>query len=141
MKVHLVALYNSFAILICSLAPEVVRAVGVLASKAASSSVSMNPGQLSRAIFGLQGMRAEFSEVRSALSALSAKMDDCSEVFVARDIGYCLSGLSSMGLLHPEAVEIRNALIRKVSQTEFADKPDVLFLQFGKGIRVKKSSE
>ena len=65
-------------------------------------------------------------------------MDECLDKFEAKDIGYCLSGLNGMSLVHPGAVEARNALLRKVGNSDYADKPDVIFLQFGKGIRVKR---
>jgi hypothetical protein len=86
-------------------------------------------------------MKADAEEVKHALSAIAAKMRESSGIYSARDIGYSLTGLSSnQPIVIDEAREVFEELCIKVSQSEFKGQPDLLFLQFGKGIRVKRSA-
>lgn len=73
-------------------------------------------------------------------------MRETEEIFTARDIGYCLVGLSNLrgsDATGPslEVLSILSELTFKVSQTEYANQPNLLFLKFGKSIRVKVGGE
>lgn len=77
-------------------------------------------------------------EARAVLAALAVKMRESSDVFTARDIGFSLTGLNSMQqYLHQEVDEVIEELHYKVAATEYGGQMNVLFLQFGKAIRVK----
>lgn len=87
---------------------------------------------------GLQGMTCECEEVRAVLAALAVKMKESDDIFTARDIGYCLTGLNGMQqYLHREVDEVIEEMHAKVAATEYGGQMNVLFLQFGKAIRVK----
>ena len=66
------------------------------------------------------------------------------EIFSARDFGYCLAGLSGLRIENgeniPEVQSIMQELSLLVSRSEFQGQPDLLFLQFGKSIRVKSGA-
>jgi hypothetical protein len=100
----------------------------------------MTPMDLSNGLFGLQGMTSEYEEVRAVLIALVDKMRQSEGIYGARDIGYSLAGMSAMGepIVHDEVRAVFDELCVKVSRSEFQGQPNLLFLQFGKGIRVKR---
>ena len=50
---------------------------------------------------------------------------------------YQCSGLRALGDQSPEVSDIIAELNLKVSMTEYGAEPHLLFLQFGKGVRVK----
>ena len=83
-------------------------------------------------------MNNQCEESRAVLAALVVKMRESSDIFTARDIGYSLTGLNSMQqYLHQEVDEMIEEMHYKVAATEYGGQMNVLFLQFGKAIRVK----
>lgn len=91
---------------------------------------------------GLQGMSSSCDEVRAVLQALLPKMQGTTEAFEARDIGYCLVGMSSMQpLVHEEARYVLEELNVKVAQSRYGGQPLLTFMQYGKGIKVKLPKE
>lgn len=88
---------------------------------------------------GLQGMVSDCPEIRRVVSALVCKMvDQTSQKYSAKDIGYILSGINGLHQLNiPEVSELVEELIIKVNESDFKGQPNLLFLQFGKSIRVK----
>lgn len=90
---------------------------------------------------GLQGMTAEYEEVRAVLTALLPKMRDSKGIFIARDIGFCLAGLSSMEpakLVYEEIMLIIEEINVKVGSSELKGQPELLFEVFANGgIKIK----
>jgi hypothetical protein len=117
--------------------PEVLQALSLLTEQLEACEHVMPPVDLSNALFGLQGCVSEHEEVRAALIALTDKMRASDGIYNARDIGYSLAGLSAMQ--PPSCDEVRaitEELVVKVSRSPFQGQPNLLFLQFGKGVRV-----
>lgn len=57
------------------------------------------------------------------------------------NLGYSLSGLSGMQpAIHEVVNEMFEELCLKVAKSEFKGQPNLLFLQFGKGVRVQKGN-
>ena len=118
--------------------PQVAVALGCLTDRLESCPDIMSPLDLSNALYGLQGMTSDSMEVRVLLTVLIAKMKQSEGVYTGRDIGYSLVGLSGMQpAMHDEVHEIFEELCVKVSRSEFKGQPNLLFMQFGKGVRVK----
>ena len=121
--------------------PQVEVAVGVLADRLESCTDIMTPLDLSNALYGLQGLSSDSVDVRTLLNALIAKMKESEGVYTGRDISYSLVGLSGMQpVVHDVVHEIYEELCVKVSRSEFKGQPNLLFLQFGKGVRVKRGN-
>lgn len=127
---------------------EVGRGLALWGEKISQSKNVMAPHELGNALFGLQGVSKESSEVQSLLGALLVKMRESEGIFSARDIGFALCGLNGLrskleegGSISsnssPELSDIMKELNFKVALTEFGGEPNLLFLQFGKAIRVK----
>lgn len=121
--------------------PQVAVALGYLTDRLEACSEVMTPLDISNALYGLQGMTSDSMEVRVLLTVLIAKMRQSEGVYTGRDIGYSLVGLSGMQpAMHDEVHEIFEELCVKVSRSEFKGQPNLLFMQFGKGVRVKRGS-
>ena len=121
---------------------EVSEMVGHLADKIEAVPGPMSSRDISNALFGLQGMNSECEEVRAVLGALNIKMQDVVGEFTARDIGYCMAGMNSMQkYLYEEVDEMMNNIYLQVAKSEFGGQMDVLFLQFGKSIRVTTTAK
>lgn len=131
---------SGFQSMVGSDGPEPLEAMSLLVEHIESCVDVMSPMDLSNALFGLQGMTSEYEEVRAVLIALVEKMRQSDGIYSARDIGYSLAGLSAMGepIVHDEVRALFEELCVKVSRSEFQGQPNLLFLQFGKGIRVKR---
>lgn len=116
-------------------------ALNELADKLELCKEIMPPQDISNALFGLQGI--EYSnDIKIILSILTSKMQESDGIYSGRDIGYSLAGLSSMQpIVHDEVHEIFEELCLKVAKSEFKGQPNLLFLQFGKGVRVKKADK
>ena len=84
-------------------------------------------------------MTSDSLEVRRVLRAILVKMTEPSlGIFTAKDIGFTLTGVSGLRpLFIPEVIDLIAELNVKVSESEFKGQPNLLFLQFGKYIRVK----
>lgn len=121
--------------------PQVEVALGVLADKLEACASVMTPLDLSNALYGLQGISSNSLDVRTLLNALIAKMKESEGVYTGRDIGYSLIGLSGMQpVMHNEVHEMFEELCIKVSRSEYKGQPNLLFKQFGKGVRVKRGN-
>lgn len=119
--------------------PQVAVALGYLADQVESCAEVMSPLDLSNALYGLQGISSDSLDVRALLNALIMKMKQSDGVYTGRDIGYSLIGLSGMQpVTHDEVHEIFEELCVKVSRSEFKGQPSLLFMQFGKGVRVRR---
>lgn len=118
----------------------VVETLGLFADKIDSMTEPMAPLDIANAVFGLQACTAESEEVRAVLSALTVKMKEAPGTFSARDISYCLTGLSSMQqhiqLNIPEVGEMVSELNLKVSSSRLQGIPNLEFKQYGKGSKV-----
>ena len=121
--------------------PQVEVALGVLADKLESCTDIMTPLDMSNALYGLQGISSDSVDVRTLLNALIAKMKESEGIYSGRDIGYSLIGLTGMQpIMHNEVHEILEELNVKVSRSEFKGQPNLLFMQFGKGVRAKRGN-
>lgn len=121
--------------------PQVEVALGVLADRLESCSDIMTPLDMSNALYGLQGISSNSLDVRTLLNVLIVKMKESEGVYTGRDIGYSLIGLSGMQpIVHSEVHEILEELNVKVSRSEFKGQPNLLFMQFGKGVRTKRGN-
>jgi hypothetical protein len=88
-------------------------------------------------------MVSDSSQIRYLLDTISIKMREqpIEDIYSARDIGYCLCGLSGLQpLLIPEVILVCDELNLKVAASEFKGQPDLLFLQFGRAVRVKANT-
>jgi len=118
--------------------PVVEEVFGLLADKVEQMEEVMEPIDLANAVYGLQGSSAESAEVRAVLVALLPKFQQSEGIFSARDIGYCLTGMSSMPRgTYTEVDDILAELSIKVSRSPFKGLPEITFLQFGRGVKVK----
>jgi hypothetical protein len=116
-------------------------ALNILADKLEACTDVMPPQDMSNALFGLQGISYS-DEIKIMLNVLISKMKESDGIYSGRDIGYSLAGLSSMQpIVHDEVHEIFEELCIKVAKSEFKGQPNLLFLQFGKGVRVKKADK
>ena len=121
--------------------PQVEVALGVLADKLESCTDIMTPLDMSNALYGLQGISSDSIDVRTLLNVLIAKMKESEGIYSGRDIGYSLIGLTGMQpIMHKEVHEILEELNVKVSRSEFKGQPNLLFMQFGKGVRAKRGN-
>lgn len=121
--------------------PQVAVALGSLADKLEGCTDVMSPYDLANALFGLQGISGESLDVRVLLNAYVTKMRQSDGVYSGRDIGYSLIGMSAMQPpMHDIVHEIFEELCVKVSRSEFKGQSNLLFMQFGKGIRVKRGT-
>jgi hypothetical protein len=119
--------------------PEVIEALGLLGEKLEACDQVMPPMDLANALFGLQGVTSGSVEVRALLIALAEKMRQSEGIYSARDIGYSLAGLSTMQTSGDDIVrEVFEELCVKVAASEFKGQPNLLFMQFGKGVKVKR---
>jgi hypothetical protein len=120
---------------------QVSVALNILADKLEACTDVMPPQDMSNALFGLQGISYS-NEIKIMLNVLISKMKLSDGIYSGRDIGYSLAGLSSMQpIVHDEVQEIFEELCMKVARSEFQGQPNLLFLQFGKGVRVKKADK
>lgn len=120
--------------------PVVVETLGLFADKIDSMAEPMAPLDIANAVYGLQACTAESEEVRAVLSALTAKIKEAPGTFSARDISYCLTGLSSMEhqfqLNIPEVADMVSELNLKISLSKMQGIPNLEFKQYGKGSKV-----
>ena len=117
--------------------PVVISTLGLFADKIDSMNLSMRPLDIANAVYGLQGMTAEAEEVRAVISALTVKMRESTEIFTARDISYCLTGLAGMqkNLGVDEVSEMLAELNLKVSTSPLRGIPNLEFKQYGYGTK------
>ena len=101
---------------------------------------SYTPMDVASGFFGLQGMTSESEDVRRVIAGLTVRMNalPLDVPFNARDIGYCLSGLHNKDPGVPEVGAAVAALSLKIANSAYGAEPNVLFVQKGKRIFVKK---
>jgi hypothetical protein len=86
-------------------------------------------------------MSSEYEEVRAVLFSLTKKLKNCEEIFTSKDIGYCLVGIQNMQpnfINYNEVNEFLEELNLKVSSSECGGQLELLFLQYGKAVRLKR---
>ena len=52
--------------------------------------------------------------------------------------GYCLSGLHNKDLNIVEILELTQELSMKIARSKYGGEPNTIFMQYGRGIKVKK---
>ena len=109
--------------------PAVLAALAQFSDRidALGTETTMTPEDIANALLGLQGMNAEHEEVRAVLSALTSHMQRSTLRFTARDISFCLIGLTSiqemMQVNIQEVSELLAELNLKVSTSSLKGQP------------------
>jgi hypothetical protein len=116
--------------------------LSALVPKVKSCSEALSAQAVGNALYGLQGMNSEYSEVLDILSALIPKVKSCSEALTAQAVGNALYGLQGMNSEHSEVRELLSALVPKVkSCSEALDAQAVGNALYGlQGVKLEKES-
>lgn len=122
--------------------PAVIKILGLLADRLEACTDKLRSFEIANILFGMQGMSGQHDACRAVLVALLPKMKECVAPFSARDIAFCMVGLSTM---QPSAVTfseiwlVLEELNLKVSQSEIKGATRLDFAVFGKGIKLRHS--
>eukprot|EP01038_Epipyxis_sp_PR26KG_P014840 gene14840-19946_t len=132
---------SGFQSMSCEDSKDIIETLGLLADKIEENNNLMSPQDISNTLFGLQGMTSDYEEIRAIVIALLPKIRACDETFNTHHIGYCLTGLNGMQrTVYQEIEDIFQELYIKIAKSEYGGQPNLLFLQFGKAVRVKVNS-
>ncbi len=113
--------------------------LGLLAGLMGSMQESMTPQDLANALMGLQGIEQLSEPVRQVLILLLQKMQESTEPWSAREIGYALVGMSGLQQSAGNSAEVMaivSEINLKMSQSELQGMDGVTFKLFGKGFKI-----
>ena len=88
----------------------------------------------------VQGFSSNSKEIKNLLSALAVRMSETDDKFSGKDLGYCVSGMHNKDMSVPEVISVMQELSVKLARSKFGGEPDVVFVQKGKGVKVKLNS-
>ena len=97
--------------------PAVLAALAQFSDRidALGTETTMIPEDIANALLGLQGMNAEQEEVRAVLSALTSHMQRSTLRFSARDISFCLIGLTSIQKMMQASIQEVSELLAELN--------------------------